>query len=40
MLLMACERVPRTWTSGMKCTRGVGGLAWEAYVSCVLGFPL
>jgi hypothetical protein len=40
MLLMACERLPRMWTVCRKCTRGVRALAWQAYMSCVSGFPL
>jgi hypothetical protein len=40
MLLMACERLLSIWTARRKRTRGVCGLAWEAYVSCVSGFPL
>jgi hypothetical protein len=40
MLLMASERLPRTWTARRKRTCGICRLAWEAYVSCVLGFPL
>jgi hypothetical protein len=39
-LMMACERLPRTWTAHRKHTYGICGLAWEAYVSCVLDFPL
>jgi hypothetical protein len=39
-LLVACERLSRTGTTRMKRTSGVRGLAWEAYVSCRLGFPL
>jgi hypothetical protein len=39
-LLMACERLPHTWIARMKHTWGVCGLAWEAYISCVSGFPL
>jgi hypothetical protein len=39
-LLMACERLPRTWTTGRKRTRGVCELAWEAYMSSVSSFPL
>jgi hypothetical protein len=39
-LLMACERLPHTWTTHRKRTSGVRGLAWEAYVSCGLGFSL
>jgi hypothetical protein len=40
MLLMACERLPCMWTARRKRTRGIRGLVWEAYVSCVSGFPL
>jgi hypothetical protein len=40
MLLMACERLPCTWIARRKRTRGIRGLAWEAYVSCVSGFSL
>jgi hypothetical protein len=39
-LMMACERLPCTWTARWKHTRGIRGLAWKAYVSCVSGFPL
>jgi hypothetical protein len=39
-LLMAAEMLPRTWTARRKRARGVRGLTWEAYVSCVSGFPL
>jgi hypothetical protein len=39
-LLMASERLPRTGTGHRKRTSSARGLAWEAYVSCVLGFPL
>jgi hypothetical protein len=39
-LLMACKRLPRTWTARRKRTWGVHGLAWEVYMSCVSGFPL
>jgi hypothetical protein len=39
-LLMTCERLPRTATAHRKCTPGVRGLAWEAYVSCWSDFPL
>jgi hypothetical protein len=39
-LLVACERLPCTGTVRRKCTSGVHGLAWEAYVSCWLGFSL
>jgi hypothetical protein len=39
MLLMAGERLPRTWIARRKCMRGIHGLAWEAYVSCVSCFP-
>jgi hypothetical protein len=38
--LMTCERLPRMWPARRKHTRGIRGLAWEAYMSCVLGFPL
>jgi hypothetical protein len=34
------ERLPRTGTARRKRTLGIRGLAWEAYVSCWLGFPL
>jgi hypothetical protein len=40
MLLMAYERLLRTWTAHKKRTRCVRALAWEAYVSCVSFFPL
>jgi hypothetical protein len=39
-LMMACEMLPYTWIARKKCMYGVGGLAWEAYVSCISGFPL
>jgi hypothetical protein len=39
-LLMACERLPYTWTARRKHTWVVRGLTWEAYMSCVSGFPL
>jgi hypothetical protein len=32
MLLMACERLPRTWIARRKRTRGVHGLAWKTYI--------
>jgi hypothetical protein len=40
MLLMASKRFSRTWTAHRKCMCGIRGLAWEAYVLCVSGFPL
>jgi hypothetical protein len=39
-LLMACERLSYTRTAHRKHTLGVRGLAWDAYVSCLSGFPL
>jgi hypothetical protein len=39
-LLVAYKRLPRTGTTRRKCTLGIHGLAWEAYVSCWSGFPL
>jgi hypothetical protein len=39
-LLVACERLPCTKTARRKRTPGVCRLAWEAYVSCWLSFPL
>jgi hypothetical protein len=39
-LLMACERLQRTWTAHRKRTHDVCGLAWKVYVSCVSSFPL
>jgi hypothetical protein len=39
-LLMACERLPRMWTTRRKRTWGVYGLAWEAFVLCVSDFPI
>jgi hypothetical protein len=39
-LLMSSERLPHTWTARRKRTCNVRGLAWEAYVLCVSGFPL
>jgi hypothetical protein len=34
------EKLPRTGTVRRKCTLGVSGLEWEAYMACCLGFPL
>jgi hypothetical protein len=39
-LLLACKRLLCTWIARRKCTRGVRGLVWEAYILCVSGFPL
>jgi hypothetical protein len=39
-LLMAYKRLSCTWTARRKHTRGVRGLVWKMYVSCVSGFPL
>jgi hypothetical protein len=39
-LLLPCKRLPRTWTARRKRIRGIRRLAWEAYISCVLDFPL
>jgi hypothetical protein len=39
-LLMASERLPRTWAAHRKRACGICGLTREAYVSCVFGFPL
>jgi hypothetical protein len=39
-LLVACERLPHMGIAHRKRTLGLRGLAWEAYVSCWLGFPL
>jgi hypothetical protein len=39
-LSMTRERLPRTGTTRRKCTPGVCGLAWEAYVTCWSGFAL
>jgi hypothetical protein len=39
-LLIASKRLPRTGTVCRKSMNGVHGLAREAYVSCVSGFPL
>jgi hypothetical protein len=39
-LSMTRERLPRTGTAHRKCTPGVRGPAWEAYVACWSGFPL
>jgi hypothetical protein len=39
-LLMASERLPRVWTARRMRTCGIHCLAWEVYVSCVLGFTL
>jgi hypothetical protein len=33
-LLMACERLPRTWTTCRKRMTDIHGQEWEAYVSC------
>jgi hypothetical protein len=33
-LSMTHERLPRTGTTHRKCTPGICGLAWEAYMSC------
>jgi hypothetical protein len=40
MLLMASERLPHTGTAHKKRRSGIRGLAREAYMSCVSGFPL
>jgi hypothetical protein len=40
MLLMASERLSRTWTAHRKHMCDVHGLAREVYVLCVSGFPL
>jgi hypothetical protein len=40
MLMMACERLPRTWTARRKRTCGVRELVREVYVSCLSNFPL
>jgi hypothetical protein len=39
-LLMASERLPRTWTTHKNRTCGIRGLAREAYVACASGFLL
>jgi hypothetical protein len=39
-LMMACERLSRTWTTHRKRTCDIRGLAQEAYVSCVSCFSL
>jgi hypothetical protein len=39
-LLMTSERLPRMGTGHRKCTSDLRGLAREAYVSRVSGFPL
>jgi hypothetical protein len=36
----ASERLSRTGTAHRKCTPGMCGVMWEAYVSCWSGFPL
>jgi hypothetical protein len=36
----ASERLSRTGTARRKCTSGVHGLEWEAYMTCWSGFPL
>jgi hypothetical protein len=38
-LLMTHERLSRMGTARRKRTLGVRELAWEAYISCWLGFP-
>jgi hypothetical protein len=38
-LFMACKRLSCTWTARRKHTRGIHGLVWKAYMSCVSGFP-
>jgi hypothetical protein len=39
-LLMASERLLRTWTARRKRTCGICRLAQEVYISCVSSFPL
>jgi hypothetical protein len=39
-LSMTRERLPCTGTTRRKRTRGVRGLAWEAYMACWSGFSL
>jgi hypothetical protein len=39
-LLMTRERLPHTGTPRRKRTPNIRGLAWEAYVACLLGFPM
>jgi hypothetical protein len=39
-LVMVSERLPRTWAVHIKRTCGIRGLAQEAYMSSVSGFPL
>jgi hypothetical protein len=36
----ASERLSCMRTTRRKCTPGVHGLEWEAYMACWLGFPL
>jgi hypothetical protein len=36
----ASERLSRIGTARRKCTPGVRGLEWKAYVTCWSGFPL
>jgi hypothetical protein len=36
----ASERLSHTGTAHRKCTPGVRGLEWKAYVACWSGFPL
>jgi hypothetical protein len=36
----ASERLSRMGTAHRKCTSGVRGLKWEAYVACWSDFPL
>jgi hypothetical protein len=36
----ASERLSHTGTARRKCTPGVRGLVWEAYLACWSGFPL
>jgi hypothetical protein len=38
--MRASERLSRMGTAYRKCTPGVRGLEWEAYVACWSGFPL
>jgi hypothetical protein len=39
MLMMACERLPHTWTACKKCTWGIHGMAWEASCQVYQVFP-
>jgi hypothetical protein len=40
MLLLACKRLPHTWTVRRKRMQDVRELTWEVYVSRISGFLL